>query len=65
MEPPVSIQSESVRDEKLKVLKSLAILFLAENIAIDSVRAQYLPTAYLKGEAACSYLDEDGVDEAK
>jgi glucose-6-phosphate 1-dehydrogenase len=60
MEPPVSIQSESVRDEKLKVLKSLAP-FTAENISINSVRAQYLD-GISKGEAACSYLDEDGVN---
>ena len=59
MEPPVSIQSESVRDEKLKVLKSLAP-FTAENISINSVRAQYLD-GISKGETACSYLDEDGV----
>ncbi len=59
MEPPVSIQSESVRDEKLKVLKSLAP-FTAENISINSVRAQYLD-GISKGKTACSYLDEDGV----
>jgi glucose-6-phosphate 1-dehydrogenase len=60
MEPPVSIQSESVRDEKLKVLKSLAP-FTSDNIAVNSVRAQYLE-GISKGEAACSYLDEEGVD---
>ena len=60
MEPPVSIQSESVRDEKLKVLKSLAP-FTTENISMNSVRAQYLD-GISKGEAACSYLDEDGVN---
>jgi glucose-6-phosphate 1-dehydrogenase len=60
MEPPVSIQSESVRDEKLKVLKSLAP-FTSDNIAVNSVRAQYLE-GISKGEAACAYLDEEGVD---
>ncbi|MDA9033809.1 glucose-6-phosphate dehydrogenase [Gammaproteobacteria bacterium] len=60
MEPPVSIQSESVRDEKLKVLKSLAP-FTSDNIAVNSVRAQYLE-GISKGEAACSYLDEEGVN---
>ena len=63
MEPPVSINSESVRDEKLKVLKSLQS-FSKESIGIDSVRAQYTD-GISKGEAACSYKDEDGVDEAK
>ncbi|NCV99782.1 MAG: glucose-6-phosphate dehydrogenase [Proteobacteria bacterium] len=60
MEPPVSIQSESVRDEKLKVLKSLAP-FTEETIALNSVRAQYLD-GISKGEPACAYLDENGVD---
>lgn len=59
MEPPVSIQSESVRDEKLKVLKSLAP-FTEETIGINSVRAQYLD-GISKGEAACAYIDEEGV----
>ena len=60
MEPPVSISSESVRDEKLKVLKSLA--FFDENsIKSDSVRARYTE-GLSKGQAACSYIDEDGVD---
>ena len=60
MEPPVSIQSESVRDEKLKVLKSLAP-FTEETIGINSVRAQYLD-GISKGEAACAYIDEEGVN---
>ena len=63
MEPPVSISSESVRDEKLKVLKSLQS-FTKENIRIDSVRAQYTD-GISKGETACSYQDEDGVDTQK
>jgi glucose-6-phosphate 1-dehydrogenase len=60
MEPPVSIQSESVRDEKLKVLKSLAP-FTKENIVTNSVRGQYLD-GISKGAPACSYLNEEGVD---
>lgn len=60
MEPPVSISSESVRDEKLKVLKSLAN-FNETSIKTDSVRAVY-SEGLSKGEAACSYQDEKGVD---
>ena len=60
MEPPVSIQSESVRDEKLKVLKSLSP-FSKETIALNSVRAKYLD-GISKGKPACAYDDEDGVD---
>ena len=63
MEPPVSISSESVRDEKLKVLKSLQS-FNKDNIKIDSVRAQYTDGSS-KGKTACSYNDEEGVDSLK
>ena len=60
MEPPVSINSESVRDEKLKVLKSLAP-FNKDTIITNSVRAQYID-GMSRGEAACAYVDESGVD---
>ncbi len=61
MEPPVSINSESVRDEKLKVLKSLAPFDL-NNIKTNSVRARYSDGVYNK-EAVKAYIDEDGVEE--
>ena len=61
MEPPVSINSESVRDEKLKVLKSLAPFDL-NNIKTNSVRARYSEGVYNK-EAVKAYIDEDGVEE--
>ena len=44
----------------MKVLKSLAP-FTKENIGTNSVRAQYLD-GISKGEPACSYLNEEGVD---
>ena len=59
MEPPVSINSESVRDEKLKVLKSLAP-FNSETIKTNSVRARYID-GMSKGSVACAYVDESGV----
>ena len=60
MEPPVSINSESVRDEKLKVLKSLAP-FNSETIKTNSVRARYID-GMSKGAVASAYIDEEGVD---
>ena len=60
MEPPVSINSESVRDEKLKVLKSLAP-FNSETIKTNSVRARYID-GMSKGVVASAYIDEEGVD---
>lgn len=60
MEPPVSINSESVRDEKLKVLKSLAP-FNSETIKTNSVRARYIDGMSM-GAVASAYIDEEGVD---
>jgi glucose-6-phosphate 1-dehydrogenase len=42
MEPPTSLAPDAVRDEKLKVLRSLRRLTLAD-IARDTVRGQYTP----------------------
>ncbi|MGI9392276.1 MAG: glucose-6-phosphate dehydrogenase [Parvibaculales bacterium] len=55
MEPPVSIDSEAVRDEKMKVLRSLKPI---DNIADNAVRGQYAPPI---GEKAGGYRDEEGV----
>jgi glucose-6-phosphate 1-dehydrogenase len=62
MEPPVSISSESVRDEKLKVLKSLSS-FNPENIKTDSVRARYAE-GLSNGKPVVGYIDEKGVNQA-
>ena len=40
MEPPVSLDKEAVRDEKIKVLRSLKPIGI-ENIATSTVRGQY------------------------
>ena len=62
MEPPVSINSESVRDEKLKVLRSLAP-FDKENIKHNSVRGRYVDGVHKK-EPVQGYLAEKGVNES-
>ena len=62
MEPPVSINSESVRDEKLKVLRSLAP-FDKENIKHNSVRGRYVDGVHNK-EPVQGYLAEKGVNES-
>jgi len=59
MEPPVSLDPDAVRDEKLKVLRSLRRMSLGD-IARDTVRGQYGPGA-INGEAVKGYLDESGV----
>jgi glucose-6-phosphate 1-dehydrogenase len=58
MEPPTSIAADSVRDEKLKVLKSLRPI-IAHNGANMTVRGQYRAGASAGG-AVPGYLDELG-----
>ena len=59
MEPPVSLDPDAVRDEKLKVLRSLRRMSLGD-IARDTVRGQYVSGA-VNGEAVKAYRDESGV----
>ena len=59
MEPPVSLDPDAVRDEKLKVLRSLRRMTVAD-IARDTVRAQYTAGA-VDGEPVKGYLEEDNV----
>ena len=61
MEPPTSINSESIRDEKLKVLRSLKPISKDE-IQNNCVIGQYKDGA-IGGETKASYLDEKGVKE--
>jgi glucose-6-phosphate 1-dehydrogenase len=59
MEPPVSLDPDAVRDEKLKVLRSLRPMGMAD-VARDTVRGQY--TAGVSGgEAAVGYLQEENI----
>jgi glucose-6-phosphate 1-dehydrogenase len=59
MEPPVSLDPDAVRDEKLKVLRSLRRMTVAD-IARDTVRAQYTAGA-VDGGPVKGYLEEDNV----
>ena len=58
MEPPVSLDQESVRDEKIKVLRSLKPIG-PENVAGCTVRGQYRAGA-VEGAAVGSYAEEAG-----
>ncbi len=59
MEPPVSMQAEELRDEKVKVLKSLRIID-EEQVPEYAFRAQY--SSGLMGDSLVkSYLEEDGI----
>ena len=59
MEPPISLDADDVRDEKLKVLRSLRKLTESE-LRHHTVRGQY-SAGTVDGEAVPGYLQEDGV----
>ncbi|WP_186087944.1 glucose-6-phosphate dehydrogenase [Burkholderia gladioli] len=59
MEPPVSLDPDAVRDEKLKVLRSLRPM-TPTDIARDTVRGQYAAGA-VDGQPVKGYLEEDNV----
>jgi glucose-6-phosphate 1-dehydrogenase len=59
MEPPSSNDADAIRDEKLKVLRSLKP-FTAESVARDVVRGQYR-AGTVDGKPVPSYLEEGKV----
>ena len=59
MEPPSTNDADAIRDEKLKVLKSLRP-FTPENVARDVVRGQYR-AGTVSGKSVPAYLDETKV----
>jgi len=59
MEPPVNAHADAIRDEKLKVLRSLKP-WTAQALAQDVIRGQYSAGA-IGGNAVPGYLDEPGV----
>jgi glucose-6-phosphate 1-dehydrogenase len=56
MEPPSSLDQNAVRDEKIKVLRSLKPI-LAEEVRANTVRGQYGPGA-ISGETVAGFVDE-------
>ncbi len=61
MEPPVSLDPESIRDEKVKVLKAIQPLKL-DAADGDVVRARY-NGGLVEGEPVKGYLEESGIPE--
>ncbi len=59
MEPPISLDADDVRDEKLKVLRSLRPMRVDE-VRRDTVRGQY-DQGVADGQTAKAYLQEPGV----
>ncbi len=58
MEPPIDFTADSVRNEKLKVLKALGT-----PAPTDVVRGQY-GTGFIEGEPAAGYREEQDVDRS-
>ncbi|MBL8331606.1 MAG: glucose-6-phosphate dehydrogenase [Rubrivivax sp.] len=56
MEPPSTSDADAIRDEKLKVLRSLKP-FTPDSVARDTVRGQYRAGA-VEGRSVVGYLDE-------
>jgi len=60
MEPPVSLDAESIRDEKVKVLRAIQPLELKEKDGGDAVRAHYV-SGLVEGKKVKGYLEEKGI----
>jgi glucose-6-phosphate 1-dehydrogenase len=60
MEPPVSLDPESIRDEKVKVLKAVQPLALNPEEQADVVRARYAE-GLVAGQAVRGYIQEAGI----
>ncbi|MGB1263562.1 MAG: glucose-6-phosphate dehydrogenase [Cognaticolwellia sp.] len=58
MEPPADLSADSIRDEKLKVVKALKPI-TRQNVKDKTVRGQYAD-GYLNGLAVPGYLNEAG-----
>ena len=62
MEPPINAHADAIRDEKLKVLRSLKP-WTAETLSQDVIRGQYA-AGNMAGNAVAAYRDELGVNPA-
>lgn len=60
MEPPVSLEANAIRDEKVKVLQALRP-FKQEDFEKVVVRGQYAP-GFVGGESVKGYREEDNVN---
>lgn len=58
MEPPARLDADSIRDEKLKVLKALRRID-SSNVQDKTVRGQYT-AGFVTGQAVPGYLEEEG-----
>jgi glucose-6-phosphate 1-dehydrogenase len=62
MEPPSRMHSEDIRDEKVKVLRSLRLFDSADEVRENVVRGQYMEGTSAKGKLMSAYRKEDSVN---
>ena len=62
MEPPASIEPQSIRDEKVKLLRALVPYTTPEEVARETVRGQY-GFGELKGQVVKGFRQEEGVND--
>ncbi len=60
MDPPLSLDADNIRDEKVKVLKALKPITM-ENVFENTVRGQYIK-GFLHGQQVPGYLEEEGAN---
>jgi glucose-6-phosphate 1-dehydrogenase len=60
MEPPINSHADAIRDEKLKVLRSLKP-WTTESLSQDTIRGQYT-AGNIGGTPVAAYREETGVD---
>jgi len=63
MEPPSRLHPEDIRDEKVKVLRSLRLFESADEVRKNVVRGQYA-AGQARGKAQRAYREEDAVSPA-
>ncbi len=59
MEAPASFEANCIREEKVKLLRSIRP-FAKESLQRNAIRAQY-SAGQVEGQHMCAYLDENGV----
>ncbi|NRA71023.1 MAG: glucose-6-phosphate dehydrogenase [Gammaproteobacteria bacterium] len=60
MDPPLSLDADAIRDEKVKVLKALKPINV-DNVYENTVRGQYAK-GFIDGKAVPGYLEEEGAN---
>ncbi|CAA9262371.1 MAG: Glucose-6-phosphate 1-dehydrogenase [uncultured Acidimicrobiales bacterium] len=62
MEPPVTIDAQGIRDEKVKALRAIDVL-TPDEVADHVVRGQY-DAGWVEGEEVVGYRDEEGISDS-